>query len=299
MRNGLASMKLVHRGFLGVIGKVKLVKLATNTAYLDVYVRENSNNTDYFGQFIGNVTVTQDNNTTHGTTNVTTTDVTGLDVLDLTVAVGNASTPVYIDATGNPVACTAYNSATNIRAATVNINNDTTSKLFVLGATTTGYTSIYRESSVYMQNNVLMGAAWNDYAEFRQSKESKKIEPGRVVYENGDDTLSMSNERLMRGCSIVSDTYGFGIGESEEAQLPIAVSGRVLAYPYENKEEFKTYIGWPVCSGPNGTVSIMTEEEEIKYPSRIIGTISAVPDYEIWHGGVDVIVDGRVWIKVR
>ena len=299
MRNGLASMKLVHRGFLGVIGKVKLVKLATNTAYLDVYVREASNNTDYFGQFIGNVTVTQNNNTTHGTTNVTTTDVDGLDVLDLTVAVGNASTPVYIDATGNPVACTAYSSATNIRAATVNINNDTTSKLFVLGATTTGYTSIYRESSVYMQNNVLYGAAWNDYAEFRQLKENKKIEPGRVVYENGDDTLSASNERLMRGCSIVSDTYGFGIGESEEAQLPIAVSGRVLAYPYEDKEEFKNHIGWPVCSGPNGTVSIMTEEEEIKYPSRIIGTISAVPDYKIWHGGADVIVDGRVWIKVR
>lgn len=299
MRNGLASMKLVHRGFLGVIGKVKLVKLETNTAYLDVYIREASKNTDYFGQFIGNVTVTQNDNTTHGTTNVTTTDVDGLATLDLTAGVGNASTPVYIDATGNPVACTAYSSATNIRAATVNINNDTTSKLFVLGATTTGYTSIYRESSVYMQNNVLYGAAWNDYAEFRQLKENKKIEPGRVVYENGDDTLSMSNERLMRGCSIVSDTYGFGIGESEEAQLPIAVSGRVLAYPYEDKEEFKNHIGWPVCSGPNGTVSIMTEEEEMKYPSRIIGTISAIPDYEIWHGGADVVVDGRVWIKVR
>lgn len=299
MRKGQASMKLVHRGFLGVIGKVKLVKLETNTAYLDVYVREASNNTDYFGQFIGNVTVTQNDNTTHGTTNVTTTDDTGLDVLDLTVTVGNASTPVYIDATGNPVACTAYSSATNIRAATVNIHDDTTSKLFVLGATTTGYTSIYRESSVYMQNNVLMGAAWNDYAEFRQSKENKIIEPGRVVYENGDDTLSISNDRLMRGCSIVSDTYGFGIGESEEAQLPIAVSGRVLAYPYEDREEFKNHIGWPVCSGPNGTVSIMTEEEEMKYPSRIIGIISAVPDYKVWHGGVDVVVDRRVWIKVR
>ena len=73
----------------------------------------------------------------------------------------------------------------------------------------------------------------------------------------------------------------------------------MLAYPYESKEEFKNHIGWPVCSGPSGTVSIMTEEEEMKYPSRIIGTISAVPEYEIWHGGADVIVDGRVWIKVR
>ena len=103
----------------------------------------------------------------------------------------------------------------------------------------------------------------------------------------------------MRGCNIVSDTYGFAIGESEKAQLPIAVSGRVLAYPYESREKFKNHIGWPVCSGPNGTVSIMTEEEEMKYPSRIIGTISAVPDYEIWHGGTDIVVDGRIWIKVK
>lgn len=107
-------------------------------------------------------------------------------------AIGGTSTPIYIDSNGIAQPCTAYDSATNIRAATVNINNDTTSKLFVLGATTTGYTSIYRESSVYMQNNVLRGAAWNDYAEFRQSKENKTIEPGRVVYENGDDTLSIS-----------------------------------------------------------------------------------------------------------
>ena len=185
-------------------------------------------------------------------------------------------------------------------------------KMFILGQSAAGagqdtyIATAYSSGSanttgIYFQGStgVLMGAAWNDYAEFRQLKENKIIEPGRVVYENGDDTLSMSNKRLMRGCSIVSDTYGFGIGESEKAQLPIAVSGRVLAYPYENREEFKNHIGWPVCSGPNGTVSVMTEEEEMKYPSRIIGIISAVPDYEVWHGGTDVIVDGRIWIKVR
>ena len=43
----------------------------------------------------------------------------------------------------------------------------------------------------------------------------------------------------------------------------------------------------------------MTEEEERDYPSRIIGTIASVPDYEVWHGGADVEVNGRVWIKVR
>lgn len=142
----------------------------------------------------------------------------------------------------------------------------------------------------------LYGAVWNDYAEFRICNEEFK--PGQVVLENGDDTLSIASQRLQRGCSIVSDTFGFAIGETDEAKCPIAVSGRVLAYGYESREEFKKHIGWPVCSGPNGTVSLMTEEEEEKYPSRIVGTVSAVPDYETWGTG-NVKVDGRIWIKVR
>lgn len=142
---------------------------------------------------------------------------------------------------------------------------------------------------------VLYGAAWNDYAEFRICNEEFK--PGQVVLENGDDTLSIASKRLQRGCSIVSDTFGFAIGETEQAKTPIAVSGRVLAYPYESREEFKKNIGRPVCSGPNGTVSIMTDEEYRNKGYCAIGTISAVPDYEEWGTG-KVKVNGRVWIKV-
>ena len=145
-------------------------------------------------------------------------------------------------------------------------------------------------------NGTIYGAVWNDYAEFRICNEDFK--PGKVVLENGDDTLSIASQRLQRGCSIVSDTFGFAIGETEEATCPIAVSGRVLAYGYESREEFKKHIGWPVCSGPNGTVSIMTEEEEEKYPSRIIGTISAVPEYETWGTG-NIEVNNRIWIKIK
>ena len=140
------------------------------------------------------------------------------------------------------------------------------------------------------------GAVWNDYAEYRICNES--FAPGMVVKENGDDTMSISTARLERGCSLISDTFGFAIGETDEAKCPIAVSGRVLAMPYESKDDFVAHIGWPVCSGPNGTVSIMTEEEEAQYPSRIIGTISAVPEYETWGTG-NVAVNGRVWIKVK
>jgi hypothetical protein len=47
-------------------------------------------------------------------------------------------------------------------------------------------------ASITPQGQVF-GAVWNDYAEFRKSEE---MEPGRVVCENGDGTLSLSQKRL-------------------------------------------------------------------------------------------------------
>lgn len=143
-------------------------------------------------------------------------------------------------------------------------------------------------------NGGVHGAVWNDYAEFRISD---CLEPGRVVCENGDDALSIAAKRLQPGASIISDTYGFAIGETDEAKCPIAVSGRVLAYGYEDRDEFKLNIGRPVCAGPNGTVSIMTDDEYKNYGYCAIGIISAVPDYEEWGTG-KIKVNGRIWIKV-
>lgn len=146
---------------------------------------------------------------------------------------------------------------------------------------------IIRAATVY-------GAVWNDYAEYRATKE--EIEAGRVVIENGDDTLSLAIDRLMPGANIVSDTFGFAIGETENSKTPLAVSGRALAYPYEDRDSYKP--GDPVCSGPNGTVSKMTREEVMMYPDRILGTVSAIPNYENWGSG-NVAVNGRIWIKVK
>ena len=142
--------------------------------------------------------------------------------------------------------------------------------------------------------NGVTGAVWNDYAEYRICKD--KFKPGQVIVENGDDTMSISTARLQPGAEIVSDTFGFSIGETDDAKCPIAVSGRVLAYPYEDKYSYQP--GDAVCSGPNGTISRMTREEIREYPERIIGTVSAIPEYEEWGTG-KVKVDGRIWIKVR
>ena len=146
----------------------------------------------------------------------------------------------------------------------------------------------------YLRATKVYGAVWNDYAEYRRSEES--IAPGRSVIETGHGDLVLATERLQPGANIVSDTFGFAIGETDRTQTPIAVSGRVLAYPYE---DISTYMaGDPVCTGPNGTISKMTREEVQQYPDRIIGTVSEIPQYDTWGSG-DVKVDGRIWIKVK
>lgn len=138
------------------------------------------------------------------------------------------------------------------------------------------------------------GAVWNDYAEYRKTKEY--IQPGYCVIETGRGDLIKSSERLQPGANIVSDTFGFAIGETEQTKTPLAVSGRVLVYPYEDRNSYQA--GDPVCSGPNGTISKMTREEVREYPDRIIGTVSEIPNYEVWGTG-NVKVNNRIWIKVK
>lgn len=139
----------------------------------------------------------------------------------------------------------------------------------------------------------IYGAVWNDYAEFRKAE---SIEPGRVVREDRSGTMVVTSERLMPGCNVISDTFGFAIGETDECKTPIAVAGRVLVYTYEPREEFE--LGEAVCSGPNGTISRMTREEVREYPERIIGTVSEIPEYKTWGSG-NVEVNNRIWIKIR
>ena len=148
------------------------------------------------------------------------------------------------------------------------------------------------DGGIYSLNGIY-SAVWNDYAEYRQAN---SIEPGRCIIEKGDDTLILSTKRLQPGAEIISDTFGFAIGKTDECQTPIAAAGRVLAYPTEDRYSYK--VGQPVCSGPDGTVSQMTDEEMRLYPNCIIGYVSAIPEYEEWGTG-KVKVNGRIWIRIR
>lgn len=212
---------------------------------------------------------------------------------------GNTSTPVlWLRGGGKYFVECDYNASWTIR----------TSLYYTQGSSSDTYKQTVEPQSSYpgfkagdggdingvIRAGQVYGAVWNDYAEYRQTKEY--IQPGYCVIETGKGDLIKSFERLQPGANIVSDTFGFAIGETEQTKTPLAVSGRVLAYPYEDRDSYQA--GDPVCSGPNGTISKMTREEVREYPDRIVGTVSEIPDYEIWGTG-NVKVNNRIWIKVK
>lgn len=152
---------------------------------------------------------------------------------------------------------------------------------------------------IWIEGNSVTGAVWNDYAECR---EADTTEYGYVLTETGKDSLTKTTERLQHFAGVSSDTWGFSQGETEKAKTPIAVAGRVLVYPYQDRNNYQP--GDCVCAAPGGTVDIMTREEVVMYPDRIVGTVSHVPEYDTWGGGEmadrdPVKVNGRIWIKVR
>lgn len=157
-------------------------------------------------------------------------------------------------------------------------------------------------STYYSYFTRAYNAVWNDYAEFRIGDTT---EPGYCVTETTSGVMTKTTERLQAGAKVISDTYGTAMGETKTAKTPIAVSGRVLAYPYRDRTEYP--LGAAVCAAPDGTVDLMTREEIMTYPERIVGTVSEIPDYEKWHCGGDVErgpadevdVNGRIWIYVK
>lgn len=177
----------------------------------------------------------------------------------------------------------------NILKQSVLITGFDRSQNLVLG---NGNTTKDGDNGVLVATKV-RGAVFNDYAEYR---ESLVKEPGRCVIETGYGDLELSTKRLQLGGNIISDTFGFSIGETDKAETPIAVCGRVLAYPYEDRYKFTA--GAAVCSGPNGTVSLMTREEIKEWPDAIIGYVSEIPEYKEW-GTNKIKVNNRIWIKIK
>ena len=170
------------------------------------------------------------------------------------------------------------------------------------GSGTTSYTTLTNASIMWTNDGStkssfsapLYGAVWNDYAEFRSQKE--EIKPGYCVASADDGQVYKTTEKFQACDGIVSDTFGFAIGETDNCKTPLAVAGRVLAY-YEG-DRYSYHSGDTVCAGPDGKVVKMTREEIREWPDRIIGIVSEIPEYETWGTG-NVAVDGRIWIKIK
>ena len=177
----------------------------------------------------------------------------------------------------------------------------TTDKIFVCGVNE-GKQDLLYDAGVYIQpgpvvdgkinsdESILMGAAWNDFAEFRKCSG----EPGDVVVEAGDGSMNLATDRLQPGASIISDTCGMVIGPQGDDYKPVAVAGRVLAKYSGNLKKYKP--GIPVCTAPDGKISPMTRNEISNYPDCIVGYVSEIPTYDTWN---HVNVGERIWIKVK
>lgn len=205
---------------------------------------------------------------------------------------GTSKHPVYVDADGIIRACEDTLDI-KIDGVAAKVEHTEGNSFYISGYDETTGKSKYNKSVSISNGNVLMGAAWNDYAESRSCIE----EPGTCVCEDGKGNLIKSTQRLQAGASIVSDTYGVLIGLKGAKSAPVAVAGRVLAYLDNNINIEDINPGDAVCASEGGKVSIMTREEIINWPDRIVGFISEIPDYNIWNDVVEV--KGRVWVKVK
>lgn len=167
---------------------------------------------------------------------------------------------------------------------------------FHFNNSTADYTSRIIETSAGVLSSTakFYGAVWNDYAEFRTQKEY--IEPGYCVASANNGQVYKTTKKFQACDGIVSDTFGFAIGETDECKTPLAVAGRVLAYFHGNREDYHS--GDTVCAGPEGKVMKMTREEIREYPDRIVGIVSEIPEYDTWGSG-NVEVNNRIWIKVK
>ena len=195
--------------------------------------------------------------------------------------------------------------ATNATNASHLKTSSATSKCFILGVVDTSNDSnkaVYHAGALtsasenkngiyFTTTGILVGAAWNDFAEYRECEVKT---PGICVVEKGDGTLISSRNYRLPAAYIISDTYGMVIGDDSESdnKVAVAVAGRVLAF-VENKEKIK--VGDALKTAPGGRLARMSRREIRKYPDRIVGYVSEIPTYDMWNG---VNVNDRIWVKI-
>lgn len=159
--------------------------------------------------------------------------------------------------------------------------------------------SIQTLGGIGVQGNVfadrVYGAAYNDYAEYRMSR--SYFEPGTVVVEDPSDPdyIMLPNDHNLAIPMVVSDTYGFCIGPtSSDYPTPIATTGRVLVKINSSINRNALKPGIMLKAAVDGTADILSKEEYMLNPEKLLGFVSSVPNYLEWEG---IAVNNRVWIR--
>ena len=133
----------------------------------------------------------------------------------------------------------------------------------------------------------------SNIAEYR---ECDLLPPGACVYEQFNSHLVAADTRCIPHPYIITDTFDNIIGDINKKQVPVALTGYVLAYTFLPSRIY--HKGDIMCSAPGGTIDKMTPSELKEHPESIVGTVSDIPDYEEWNNG-KIQVNGRIWINLR
>jgi hypothetical protein len=138
-------------------------------------------------------------------------------------------------------------------------------------------------------------AVYNDFADFQELNENEKLIYGKCYYDT-ENGAKICTERCQQSViGIASNTFGFAAGaNNEEKQVPIAVTGWVLAYV---DKEYKP--GTPLTNDEFGNLTEMTQEEKINFPERLVAIYKKKEKQKKW--GTEnkkILVDNRHWVKI-
>lgn len=234
---------------------------------------------------------------------VLTTDYEDTDVLAKIKNVDGAGSGLDADTLDGNHASAFASASHNHDSRYVNVAGDAMTGNLKIGGTTKSNGYLYAGTTAptnstrlnydgYFYATRVYNAVYNDIADFQ--KVDDKIVYGKV-YRLTESGAKICNEKCQLGViGVCSDTYGYGVGVSDEGFAPFAVSGWVLAYVD------KTYVpGTPLTCDENGNLTEMSLEEKRNYPERIVAIYDRPETAEFWGPNNEVKVNGRHWVKVK
>lgn len=200
----------------------------------------------------------------------------------------------------NPSTTGSYNAGLQLLGRA---NTWTNTNTFSAGGTVDASST---EGAVTITNGLVAGsgikgakvynAVWNDLADSIPVDNDCILIPGKCYcYRN--EKYTWSSKYLDEGLlGIHSDTYGMLMGGGKSSkELYVAVAGFVLAYV---DKEYAP--GTPLTCTEDGNLTEISLEDKIKYPERIVATFWKTEPEKLWgQEGQEVLVNGRMWVKVK